>query len=52
MNVVAQILAQDLQVYLNTRIGSVTSLDNQWLVHDDNHTLLGRYDWIICAYTV
>ncbi|AEE26985.1 NAD(P)/FAD-dependent oxidoreductase [Francisella hispaniensis] len=49
MNAVAQYLAQDLQVHLNTRIGSVTSLDNQWLVNDENHNPLGKYDWIIFA---
>ncbi|QIW10867.1 FAD-dependent oxidoreductase [Francisella sp. LA112445] len=49
MNTVAQYLAKDLNILLNTRVSKITKSNQQWFLYDDNGRHLGEYDWVVLA---
>lgn len=49
MNSIAQFLAKDLSIRLNTRIALVTKKLNKWQLFDEGNLLVDEYDWVVYA---
>ena len=49
MNAIAQYLAKDLNVQLNTEVSSVTKSNKLWSIYDRDKNSLGVYDWVVFA---
>ena len=52
MNAIAQHLAKDLNVCINTRVGAVAKLNDMWQLTDENDNHLGNFNWVIFAIPV
>ena len=47
MNAVGKALASDLDVRLETTVGSLSRQDACWLLRDDSEQDLGEFDWVV-----
>ena len=49
MSAIGKHLSQDLNIHLNTRVGSVRRHQGKWLLLSEQQDSLGEYDWLVCT---